>query len=187
MSDGEYYIHGTLSESVRKMLRRKEIRVNSLIKVTDVGKYKLDGRTAIHINQVTVVSFDSGSRFGNPINIVDRPSSKESRSDDHIGGGLRRLYSHHFPKTDANTGKELARLPRSGWRVECHGEGPGPTFTWIPATKERQKGSSPRSVSANVQLADSSASDSDDEEEVGNSNQSGYDWKLDHRRTVAGE
>ncbi len=187
VSDGEYFIQGTLSEDVYKMLRRKEIRVNSLIKVTDVGKYKLDGRTAIHINQMTVVSFDSGSRFGNPINIVDRPSNKESKSDDNIGGGLRRLYSHHFPKSETNTGKELSRIPRSGWRVECHGEGPGPSCTWIPATKETRKNSSPRSVAANIQLADSSQSDTDDEEDGTSNNQGSYHWKLDHRRSIAGE
>ena len=51
--------------------RSKEIVVNTLIKVLEYEKYLLDGRVALKIHRVSLISQDPGHRFGNPIDYYD--------------------------------------------------------------------------------------------------------------------
>jgi hypothetical protein len=79
LSDGEYYIAATMSPELSMSLRSKELVKNALIKILDYEKYELDGngKCAIRLHKISLISQDPGHQFGNPIDYYDAYDEEE--------------------------------------------------------------------------------------------------------------
>lgn len=147
LSDGEYQLQATLSSSIQSLLEQQEIVDTTVIKVLEFGLYQLEDRTAIHLNNVSVVNSNPGHVFGEPIDLTASTAADANGNgaEDETGDAtVKTLYACDAP---ADSGPDRhSPVPVSGWQVEEHGVAPSPTCTWMPATPLPDGGGSPRTA-----------------------------------------
>jgi hypothetical protein len=173
LSDGEHFITATMAPLLRSSTRSKEIVQNTLIKVLDYDKDGSDGRVALQLNKVSIISQDPGHRFGNPAYYYDVFDEQEeedglpivspdapietqicqelmqwhnavvSRDDP----ALLELFSCQYPLNEKPIDSKILT---TGWQIDSHGTAPGPRCRWIPAGATQKEGSP---ISSNATIA----------------------------------
>ena len=140
LSDGDYYMSATLSNSLAPLLETGEISKHSIVQVLEFRLHQpVDESCYVHITKVSVIMASPGNQFGNPVPgheaKVDFSSFRavDFQDDDTDGARLRNLYSCSYPSLSSMSFN--TKIPRTGWDIDEHGCSPSPSCTWIPATR----------------------------------------------------
>jgi hypothetical protein len=172
LSDGEHFITATMAPKLLSSTRSGEIVQSTLIKVLKFEKYVSDGRVALQLNKLSIISQDPGQRFGNPSFYYDVFDEKDEddgqpiissdtpietqichelmqRQDAVVSKDVQtllELYSCQYPLKEKPID---SKIPRTGWQIDSHGTFPGPRCRWIPA-QPNKKDKSPNSSNASI-------------------------------------
>lgn len=138
LSDGKWYMPGTLSQSLEKYVSSKKIIENSIIKVTGFGLYEDEGCCCIHITKLSIVTSSPGQTFGSPRAFLSL-SVELDQSD------LSTLMFDSLNEKDSVNGSKImykctaregdSKIPSTRWESAEHGLEPSPQCCWIAANK----------------------------------------------------
>jgi BTB/POZ domain len=175
---------------LRELIQRGDLVENSIIQVLDFGLYLTDrsdnsGSNSInssccclHIQRISIVNANPGQEFGTPRPFVYQGAVGNNSNNNNetttgsghssvasgsygervLGtGGIQNLYTCTYP---LDRQAKDTKIPRTGWLVAEHGQGPSPGCTWIPGVIRSDTVASAPAVSAAGSSSSSSSSSS---------------------------
>jgi hypothetical protein len=89
--------------------------------------------TTSPIERVCLEFFQQQSNGGVLLSNDPDSGTNENLSSENLSSeNLSKLYSCRYP---VNQKPVDSKIPRNGWKIECHGEAPSPKCQWIPQTQ----------------------------------------------------
>lgn len=145
LSDGDFHMPATLSDSFNAMIEQRELREKYVLQVLEFGVYTVFGTVGIHVIRAAVVTSTPAYVFGNPVPLEEAAAgggggepmsvdnSNNSNNDNKLAdsaAALRNLYRCQCPVDEQL--EHTSKIPRTGWQVDAHGREPAPHCSWIP-------------------------------------------------------